>query len=99
MLYPGRKESKYRSVKLRIIKDKPKMGASCVYAVDKHGRLLNTEPLCVIYEDYFPWFFDWLKKKFDEDGTNPKEVRMKEKEQEGQPWKIPTYNPNLGDRL
>lgn len=72
MLYPGRKESKYRSVKLDIIKDNPKMDATSVYAVDKEGRLLNTEPLCVIYEGYFPWFFDWLKKKFEEDEDDPK---------------------------
>lgn len=75
MLYPGRKESKYRSVKLHIVRDVSKKGATCVYAVDKQNRLLNTEPLCVIYEDYFPWFFDWLKKKFDEDKLNSKGVR------------------------
>jgi len=74
MLYPGRKENKYQLVKLQIIKDEPKLGATSVYAVDKQGRLLNTEPLCLIYEDYFPWFFDWLKKKFDEDRTNSKKV-------------------------
>jgi len=72
MLYPGRRESKYRSVKLHIIKDKPKMDATCIYAVDKHNRLLNTEPLCVIYESYFPWFFGWLKKKFEEAEDNLK---------------------------
>ena len=56
-----------RIVNADIIKTKGQMGQTLVWLVDKGRNILNTEPLCIIYEEYFPWFFDWLKKKFEED--------------------------------
>lgn len=49
-----------------LVKDEGKVG-TLVYLVDSKGRLLNTEPLCLIYSAYFPAFFNWLQQKFRED--------------------------------
>lgn len=38
-----------------------------VFLVDKEGRLLDSAALCLIYEKRHPWFYEWLKKKFEED--------------------------------
>jgi len=56
-----------RIIDAYVRKGKEKLGATPVFITDKEGNLLNTEPLCVIYEKYFPWFFRWLEKKFEED--------------------------------
>ena len=49
-----------------MTKDEGKTG-TLVYLADSKGRLLNTEPLCLIYSTYFPGFFNWLQEKFRED--------------------------------
>ncbi|MBA7601135.1 hypothetical protein ES703_08202 [subsurface metagenome] len=67
MLYPGRKESKYKNVKVHIVKGIKGKWGTPIFLIDKHGRLLNTEPLCILVEDFHEWFFGWLKKKFAED--------------------------------
>jgi len=59
MKVPGVKED---SEKLK----ESKFGTS-VYLIDSKGKLLHTEPLCLIYSGYFPGFFNWLQEKFKED--------------------------------
>jgi len=51
-------------------------GMTPVFAIDEKGNLLNTEPLCIINERYFPSFFDWLKGKFEEEAILDKLRRL-----------------------
>ena len=66
MKAPGVKEDGEKLVDVHLAKKKSKFGTS-VYLVDSKGRLLHTEPLCLIYSGYFPGFFNWLQEKFKED--------------------------------
>ena len=66
MKYPGRKEDEYKDVQLYIEKAPSGLETVSVFLVDKKGRLLHTEALCLIYEKWHPWFYEWLKKKFEE---------------------------------
>jgi len=54
-------------VDVHIRKGNEACGLTPVFAVDEKGNLLNTEPLCIINKRYFPWFYDWLKTKFEEE--------------------------------
>jgi len=49
-----------------LAKDEGEVG-TLVYLVDSKGRVLDTEPFCLIYSRYFPGFFNWLQEKFRED--------------------------------
>lgn len=72
MKYLGRKEHEYREVDT-VVKVTPlSSGNSDVYLFSEDGLLLNTEPICTIYTKFHPWFFDWLRKKFEEDRNVPK---------------------------
>ena len=66
MKAPGVKEDSGKLVDVSLAKKESKFGTS-VYLVDNKGRLLHTEPLCLIYSGYFPGFFNWLQEKFKED--------------------------------
>ena len=66
MKLPGVKEERGKLVNVHLDKHKGKFGTT-VYLVDRKGRLLHTEPLCLIYSGYFPGFFNWLQEKFKED--------------------------------
>ena len=66
MKLPGVKENSGKMVDVHLVKNRGKFGTT-VYLVDRKGRLLHTEPLCLIYSGYFPGFFNWLQEKFRED--------------------------------
>lgn len=66
MKLPGVKENSGKMVDVHLSRHKGKVGTT-VYLVDSKGRLLHTEPLCLIYSRYFPGFFNWLQEKFKED--------------------------------
>jgi len=66
MKLPGVEEKRGKLVNVHLGKHKGKFGTT-VYLVDNKGRLLHTEPLCLIYSGYFPGFFNWLQEKFRED--------------------------------
>ena len=34
-----------------------------VYITDEHGCLLNTEPVCVVFAYWHPYFLAWLKEQ------------------------------------
>lgn len=68
MKYPGRDEDRGKKVKTTITKTpKDAYDNYCIYIVDKKGRQLNTEPICMVFGKYHSWFFNWLKLKFDND--------------------------------
>lgn len=66
MKLPGVEENSGKMVDVHLAKHKGKFGTH-VYLVDSKGRLLHTEPLCLIYSSYFPRFFNWLNEKFMDD--------------------------------
>lgn len=62
MKLPGVEENSEKMVNVHLAKDEGKVG-TLIYLVDSKGRLLDTEPLCLIYSRYFPGFFNWLQEK------------------------------------
>lgn len=66
MKLSGVEEKTGKLLNVHLDKLKGKFGTT-VYLVDIKGRLLHTEPLCLIYSGYFPGFFTWLQEKFRED--------------------------------
>jgi len=59
-----------------VRKGNPIEGMFPIFVVDEEGNLLNTEPLCLVNERYFPFFFDWLKEKFEKEAALDKLRRL-----------------------
>lgn len=66
MKYPGKKN---KPVHLYIKKGPSGLETASVFLVDKKGKLLHPQSLCLVYEKRHPWFYEWLKKKFEEDNN------------------------------
>jgi hypothetical protein len=43
-------------VKAKLKKGTSKLGWTCYWLVDEKDRLLNTEPVCSVPDNYHPWF-------------------------------------------
>jgi len=47
----------------KVALGQPSLGQRPVWLVDDQGRLVHTEPLCVVSEKYHSWFFSWLEEQ------------------------------------
>lgn len=47
----------------RLRAGRERMGWIPVLAVDEHGCLLHTEPVCLVPAKWHPWFIEWLERQ------------------------------------